>query len=323
MANLIRRGGGKIVKLLESSADPTPVAGEATIYAKDSSGTTKLYMQDGAGTVQEVGTGGGGGYQGAWSTGTYQSGSIVRRGPFTFGAVNTTAIDPCDTANVGDPAHWTLSHNGGGAQSGNIAQLTNNTTGKAALLTRNTTIATWDKKRFICDALVGPNGGADYLFLGVYDSSLSQAIATPIAAGTYGVTIDFWNNRFTTLVDGVQANIVTYSTAAQLSGNDLIETSRFHRYYLDMEESGANCILTLYRNAFDLTTAAGIDNPGFLNQWTIAKPTFTTSRSAAGAQVGGVAGLLKVRSLFTLDQNGDWDMLAMFPHAPRIDHGIF
>ena len=59
MSNQIRRGGGKIVKLLESTGDPTPAAGEATIYAKDSAGTTKIFMRDGAGTISEVGAGGG------------------------------------------------------------------------------------------------------------------------------------------------------------------------------------------------------------------------------------------------------------------------
>jgi hypothetical protein len=61
MANLIRRGGGKIVKLIESASDPAAVPGEAQLYAKDSGGTTKLFMQDGAGTVAEIGSGGGGG----------------------------------------------------------------------------------------------------------------------------------------------------------------------------------------------------------------------------------------------------------------------
>ena len=61
MSNQIRRGGGKIVKLLESTGDPASAAGEVQLYAKDSGGTTKLFMRDGAGTVTEVGAGGGGG----------------------------------------------------------------------------------------------------------------------------------------------------------------------------------------------------------------------------------------------------------------------
>jgi hypothetical protein len=58
---LFRRAGAEILKILQVSSDPTAVAGQVSVYGKNSGGSTKLFMRNGAGTVTEVGSGGGGG----------------------------------------------------------------------------------------------------------------------------------------------------------------------------------------------------------------------------------------------------------------------
>lgn len=60
MANLFRRAGSYIAKIIQSSGDPAAVAGQVQLYAKDSGGTTKLFIRDGAGTISEAGAAGGG-----------------------------------------------------------------------------------------------------------------------------------------------------------------------------------------------------------------------------------------------------------------------
>jgi hypothetical protein len=64
---LFRRAGAEILKILQVSSDPTAVAGQVSVYGKDSGGSTKLFMRNGAGVVTEVGTGTGGGGDGIFS----------------------------------------------------------------------------------------------------------------------------------------------------------------------------------------------------------------------------------------------------------------
>jgi hypothetical protein len=61
--SLIRRAGGRILKILQqiTGTDPAGIAGQVQVYAKDSGGTAQLFAVDGDGTPHQLTPAGGGG----------------------------------------------------------------------------------------------------------------------------------------------------------------------------------------------------------------------------------------------------------------------
>jgi hypothetical protein len=299
-------------------------AEEYTIRAEDWNRVVQACYDMKAKILELEAGGGGGGYQGVWTAGTYSAGSLVLRGPFLFGTTASTSADPMDVSNLGSVSDWTLNHNGGGNQSGNVIAFTNSTPNKQGCAYRTVTMSTWNSKRIIADLLVGPASGADGVLFGVHDSASATTGDIGNTAGHYGVFLDIWNNRVSTILNGTAGNHVTLPTTGQRGGSeDLVETSWFFRYYLDMVESGANWILTLYRECFDLNTAASRETPGLIATWTVTKPTFTTCRGFVSGWCGGTAGLHKARNFYVQDKSTTWRMLAAFPSTPTLDPSVF
>lgn len=54
MSAISRRGGTKQIKMRERSADPTQVADEIQVYAKEDSGVTQLFARSSDGTVHQL-----------------------------------------------------------------------------------------------------------------------------------------------------------------------------------------------------------------------------------------------------------------------------
>lgn len=57
MSSIVRRAGSKLAKMIQRTADPSPVSGSAQLYSKDVSGVTKMFVMDSAGTPLQVGEG--------------------------------------------------------------------------------------------------------------------------------------------------------------------------------------------------------------------------------------------------------------------------
>lgn len=266
------------------------------------------------------------GYQGTWTPGTFNSGAIVRRGPFSFGAIADTTVDPCIVeGNLGNVADWNVL--GDASQSGDILTLVN-TTGEESASLRLSVNTAWTNKRLMVDALVGPTGGADAFTFGIYDSSLTTT-PTPSSGlggvtGFWGVNIDYFNDKVQTVINGVKGNDVSANifTTDQAEGNANLEVDFFYRYYLDMVENGANWDLALYREHFNRNGAIGVNEPGLITTWSVTKPTFTSWRFGVGGHSGGIAGTVRVKHAFVQDKT-DWELISVLPHMPSIDIGAF
>lgn len=276
----------------------------------------------------------GGGYLGRGvGASTFAAGSIVKRGPFVFGTFSGSSVDPLVVeGNVGSATDWKIVGSTGiPTQSGSILILVNNTTSRDTAAFRNSTNTGIDKKRLICEAMVGPNGGADAFSFGILNASegySTSASGMRGMTGSLGVEIDIWNNRVSPFMTGTNGPFVSVSVSAGAPGNDILETSRYYRYYLDFNANGAGTHLTmsLYRENWDSADAAF---PGYIAEWIVAKPAWisnvntVTWRSGVGAWAGGVAGHFRIRSFFVQYGTEEWDLLSILPHTPRIDWRIF
>lgn len=272
----------------------------------------------------------GGGYRGAWATATtYTVGSMVRRGPFVFGAVSGTTQDPCVVeGDLGSSTDWQV--RGNASQSGSTMILH---TGLAqnSLGIRRSTNSGWHGRRLIVDALVGPAGAADYFSFGIIDGGIGTGSSPGSPGGmagvsaAWGVNVDFGSNRVGSIANGTASNYNTYSAVAVGNGNDILETSVYYRYYLDLVQSGSNMNISLYRDSF-IWSSTDTYQPGLVGQWSVTAPAYTTWRFIVGStQGGGSAANVRVSAAWTQykPNYGEWDLINEFPHTPRIDHRIF
>jgi hypothetical protein len=273
-----------------------------------------------------------GGYRGAWSPGgaPYQAGSIVRRGPWVWGARVSTSQDP--SVAEGDmnlSADWIPR---GNASQGGQHLLTLSPSGQTfqnAIGYRNTIgslSSDWRNRRLVIDALVGPSGGADYFNFGIIDPAvpLSTMPGSPGGmcgtTGCWGVNVDFGGNRVGAVVNGVATAYTAYTAAAVGAGNDILETSVLYRFRLDLTEAAPNWTITLYRDDY-IRDAMTPWAQSYVGSWTVTAPTFTQWRWVVGSTSGGVSGNVAVRCPFTqmVPGAGDWDMISEFPHTPHQD----
>lgn len=268
-----------------------------------------------------------GGYKGSFSLGQYYApGSIIKQGPFLFGTSTGAHVNPCVVESDLGGAGWSIF--GNASQTGSTVVLVNNATSQSSAALSDSVNSGWDQKRLIVDALVGPNGGADALQIGIYDASLGDPTVNQgleLVSGFYGITVDIWNNQVETCSNGTVANASGYNTSFE-NYQAPIETTRYFRYILDMVENGANWDLVLSRTMYDGGTGTGAnsrDNPGRIASWSITKPSFTSWRFALGGWSGGVASTLKARNAYIMDISGDWDVLSVLPHTPEIEAGFW
>ncbi len=288
-------------------------------------------------------SGGGGGYLGKGvGAATFAAGSLVKRGPFLFGTFSGSSVDPLIVeGRLGDANDWFITGSvpGGAFQSGTIAVLNNNNTGRDSGVFRKSTNTGINNVRLICDALIGPNGAADALTIGIMNSSegySTTASGLRGMTGALGVEIDVWNNssagtRFAPFQTSSAGPYIQIGATSNVDGLAPIEGTKYFRYYLDFKANGAGTHLTmsLSRDSWDNLTAATYDRPGFIAEWIVSKPAWisdvntVTWRSAVGCWSGGVAAIFKVRSFFVQRTVPEWDLVSILPHAPRIDWGLF
>jgi hypothetical protein len=277
----------------------------------------------------------GGGYKGQWSAAStpYLAGALVKRGPWLCGATADTSNDPVTVeGNLGSAADWTP--RGNAVQSFSALTLITANAQNSMGVRLNSVHSDWRQRRLIVDVNLGPVGGADAFQFGIYDSSLTTtpAPANGMAiAGCYGVEIDFFNNNFKTILNGVRGNNIGFGTVNPALG-DAPDTNTWHRWYLDINDGGGGFwAATLFRDTLNRTQSAGNSqeesNPGQLAAWSIAgaAPAFNSWRPVVGAFSGGLAGLVRVKYAFTRRTSGSgWDLLSEQPAGWYRDwsHGL-
>ena len=318
---LAAAGTGPLITTGAGSPDTVVTATQGSLFVRTD--TAQVWQNtNGAQAWTQLGASSSGGFAGTWAAGTYAAGSIVRRGPFLFGTTTSTSLDPCiDEGDLGNAATWVA--RGNATQSGDLLILTTNTSQSSAGF-RLATVAGWNGKRLIADALVGPFGGADTFQMGIYDSSLTTNPSLAPGQGLigvtgfYGIAVDIWTDRVGTILDGVFGNFVATPTTGNpgVQGNSILETTYYYRYYLDFVDNGATMTLTLWRENY---TNISVSDAGFIATWTVAKPAWTSWRYAFGGGTGGTVGFFRVHNAYTRDLIGPWTLLSVFPHTPRID----
>ena len=313
-----------------SSPEGVVTAPVGSVYLRTDGGTsTTLYVKEsGSGNTGWM-SGGSGGFKGEWAAGTYATGSIVRRGIGTWGTTATTTTqDPCTPeGDMGSASDW-ICRGDGPSQSGTILTVLNGTDKEAACF-RNSTDTTWVNRRLIVDAMIGPSGGGEHFSFGIYDAAASTASAAGLGmiglTGVYAFNLDFLANYTGYIENGTLVQAPSGGGSNIGSGNDVLGNSVFYRFYLDLTQSGANMVMTAWRDSHILN-ATNAYRPGFIGQWTFTAPSFTSWRWViGGCSFSPQAGLYKVSKAWTtrVPAANDWQLISEFPHTPHIDHNIF
>jgi hypothetical protein len=301
------------------------------------SGTIDARFFSLSGTIDARFAAGGGGYLGKGvGASSFAAGSIVKRGPFLFGTFSGSSVDPMIVeGNPGSPSDWRLTGSlpAGSSQSGSILILNAGNSSRDTAAFRLSTNTGIDKKRLICEAVVGGTNGscADAFSFGIFNSSEGMSASSSglrAMTGALGVEIDVFNNRVAPFQTGSGGPVISTSTTAGTAGNDILKSPKFYRWYLDINANGAGTHLTmsLYRDNWDNTDLTW---PGYIAEWIVQKPSWisdvntVTWRSAVGSWSGGVAGTFKVRSFFVESTVPEWDLVSALPHTPRVDWRIF
>lgn len=269
----------------------------------------------------------GSGYQ-AWTAGTYAAGSIVSRGPYLWGALQSTSEDPfLLEGNMGSNSDWTFATAGSpgtvqtstatdGAPNGKIL-LINSALGSSVATYRQSTNSGVLGKMLVVDVQI--SGNADWLYFGMFDSAQVQTSSNLVAGsptGFYGLNIFIYTPsvaRIENVINSTVATNVSYSNA-----NSTIAGSGFSRWYMTTTQNGSNWDLELLRDARSVGTllTTGFDSEAidplqrvakFTN---VARPSFSTWRFAMGARTGGDSGLFQARAAYVREfASGNWKCL--------------
>lgn len=268
-----------------------------------------------------------GGYRGDWVAGVYPAGSSVRRGIGTWATSVETSQDPCTPeGNMGSASDWIL-RGDGPSQSGTILTVLGSTDKEAAVFGTRA-YSGWANRRLIVDAFA--TGGEHFAF-GIYDAAASTAVASTFGVigrtGVYAFNLDVRTHSTFVLQNGVQGSSTSVPSTIIGGGNDTLTGRAFYRWFMDLEESGANMVMTVRREKFSLYLGGAVDgnSPGLVAQYTFAKPSFTNWRFLLGGVSFATAGLIKVSNAWTsrIPSANDWRLVSQIPHTPSVEHTSF
>jgi hypothetical protein len=284
------------VDLLQGVADPSTGSGVPAPVGSFYLRTTgeqwsKTGVSDTAWTL--VGGGGGGaGFQGPWSAGTYPAGSVVTASDFTFGTATTTSVAPITTITapaVTDTTAWQYNDNAttlvGPPPCG---QLINNA-GQQGSINRKVTfnLDTYLEIDCAISASHITAAIADAYYIGILDAAYPATTPVVIAGtaspGFWGVQFQLYGTQYVVPIVGgaVGGSQVVHSTETANSGT-------YYAYKVIFNTFAGMCMLSVVQDGVVL-----------FRQFLAAPPSFTSARLAIGAWSGGIGADIRVGDVVT------------------------